>query len=372
LAERTGQRASWNPFEVSGTALPPNALIAAKFVTIVFLGLNSGVAALPGHFLPFVSVFQHAGSPALFRHILQAIFGVAAAGLLLNRWVRTNCFVMSGVIAVAIASSRVYYLNNRLYLALLLVMLALYDRRIGTRLLRYQIAVLYTGAAANKLLQADWRDGHFVQAWLPHYFPGYVHLANALPHLWLSIALGWIAMLTEVTLVFLILTRRLVPLAAWVGVAYHTGLTTVTQHTFDMFWYSMFASYVIVMPWPAGAVRVSFVEHSSLQRSLARALRWLDIENRYQPQLLPVTRLTVEESDTSFVGPGAWVRLLLYLPVAYFVFAFLLATVRPARELIPLVFLCLAALAWPKLFKSQRSACTPARSETTQQAPAPV
>ncbi len=359
MGDRTRGLSSLNPLRVSGTALPPNALLAAKIVTIVFLAAGDGLATLPGHFLPFVSVFLHAGSPALFKHVLQAIFVVAAIGLLLNRWVRTNCFVMSAVVLVVIASSRLWYSNNRLYFALLLLIIALYDRRVGTRILRYQLAVLYAGAAANKLLQTDWRDGAFVQNWLPHYFSGYSHIAGALPHMLLSGALGWIAMLTEATLAVLLLIPRFVPTAAWLGLAYHTGLTTITAHTFGMFWYAMLASYVMLMPWPAAPVGVSFVAHNAWQRRLARGLSRLDIENNYQCRSLPIPRLLVEKATASFVGPGAWVRLVLYLPVVYLVFASLLATISPARALIPAVLLLLAALALPP--KRQLSRSAPAR-----------
>jgi hypothetical protein len=265
------------------------------------------------------------------------------------------------VVLVGIASSRLYYSNNRLYFALLLLIIALYDRRIGTRILRYQLAVLYAGAAANKLLQADWRDGAFVQNWLPHYFSGYKHIADALPHMLLSGALGWIAILTEVTLVVLVLIPRFVPTAAWLGLAYHTGLTTVTGHTFGMFWYAMLATYVMLMPWPAAPVTVSFVVDDARQRWLARSLRWLDIENNYRCQFLPVTRLLVEKATASFVGPGAWVRLVLYLPAVYLLFASLLAAIEPARALIPAVLLLLAALALPP----KRQASSSAQSRTS-------
>jgi hypothetical protein len=166
-------------------------------------------------------------------------------------------------------------------------------------------------------------------------------------------------MLTEATLAILLLIPRFVPTAAWLGLAYHTGLTTVTAHTFGMFWYAMLASYVMLMPWPAAPVSVSFAEHIAGQRRLARGLRRPDIETNSQSQGLPITRLLVETSTASFVGPGAWVRLVLYLPVVYLVFASLLAAISPARALIPAVLLLLAALALPP--KRQLSRPAPAR-----------
>lgn len=81
--------------------------------------------------------------------------------------------------------------------------------------------------------------------------------------------------------------------------------------------------------------------------------------NNYQCQSLPIQRLLVEKSTASFVGPGAWVRLVLYFPVVYLVFASLLATISPARLLIPAVLLFLAALALPP--KRQLSRSAPAR-----------
>jgi hypothetical protein len=331
---------------MSGTALAPNVLLAAKFATIAFL-LRDGVAALPDHFVPFVGVFQHAGSPMLFHRILQVTFVIAAVSLLLNRWVRASCLAMGAVVLVGLASSRFYYHNNRLFFALLLVIIGLYDRRVGTRILRYQLVVLYAGAAANKLLLVDWRDGSFVQSWLPHYFSGYSHLASALPDTLLSAVLGWFAMITEVALAVLLLVARFVPIAAWLGVAYHTGLVAITLgNTFGVFWYSAVASYIAVMPWPDPPVQVT-VPETFVGRNFARAIGWLDIDRHYRYRCLPGRRVVVEQDGASFTGLAAWTRLVLYLPVAYVIFV--IVGSDHTRVIPSLVFIFLGALALGKL-----------------------
>ena len=156
-----------NVFRIHGTAMRPNILLMAKLVTLAFL-FSGQIVLLSHHFVPFIGLFRHLGSPSAFHLALELVFLAAAASLLLNHRVRIACIVLGGVIVVSIASSMKYYENNREYAALILILAGLEDPRGNAWLLRGQLILLYSAAALNKILLADWRDGHFFDRAVQH------------------------------------------------------------------------------------------------------------------------------------------------------------------------------------------------------------
>lgn len=348
------QRASWNPLTVSGTALPDNLLLATKLVAIAFV-LSGQLTDLPNHFLPFLSVLGHLGSPHAFHLALELIFAFAAAVLLVNRQVRTMCLVLAAVLLVGILSSRAYYHNNRLFTGIFFLLAALYDPRVGVSLFRYQLALLYLGAALNKVVQVDWRTGEFVQDWLPHYASYYLHLARLLGDTLLSAILGWLAIVTEFALIVLLMVPRLVVLAIFVGIGYHTGLVLITLgSTFGMFWYALMGSYLALLAWPRSEVLVRYRSDRLGHRWGAELLRRIDIERRFRWKACPSGALEADVDEKTYRGSAALVRLLLYSPPVYIAFIVIVTVPPHARVLIPLcVFPLLLASAWgvisPKL-----------------------
>jgi hypothetical protein len=340
------RRASWNPLIVSGTALPENVLLAAKLVALAFL-LTRQLPRLPYHFLPFLSGLGHLGSPHAFHLTLELVFVVATALLLVNRQVRTMCIMLAAVFLVGILSSRIYFHNNHLFAGLFFLLAGLYDPRVGVLLFRYQLAVLYLGAAFNKVILGDWRTGAFVQDWLPHYTSAYLHVARLLPDTLLSAILGWIAILTEFALVVLLLIRRLVPLAVFVGVAYHTGLVLITRSTFGMFWYALMGTYLTLLTWPRSEVFVSYRPDKAATRWVIQLLRQIDFEQRFRWQPSGSGELEARVGPRVFRGSEALVRLLLYSPPLYMAYIVIITRLPHGEILIAgVVFPLLAIVAW--------------------------
>src|SRR6185312_6392013 len=149
----------WNPLRVTGTEMPPNLLLACKLIVVAFV-VNGQVRRLPGHFLPFFSALDRVGSQSAYRHGLQAAFLVAAVALLLNRAPHLAASVTGATIL-----SRIYFENNTEYTGLILLLAGLAASGERTRLVRYQVVLLYAAAALNKLLDADWRSGQFFENW---------------------------------------------------------------------------------------------------------------------------------------------------------------------------------------------------------------
>src|SRR6516162_134979 len=84
-----------NPLRVTGTELPANVLLMAKIVTLAFIATGQ-FRLLSWHFLPFLTVFDRLGSPAIFHWTLVTIFLGAAAMLFYNMRVRICCLVLGG------------------------------------------------------------------------------------------------------------------------------------------------------------------------------------------------------------------------------------------------------------------------------------
>jgi Vitamin K-dependent gamma-carboxylase len=336
---------SLNPFRISGTTLPPNVLLAAKLLALCVI-FRGELAALPDHFLPFMPLLQHLGSAAAFHRALQATAAAAAIGVLFNRWVRIASGILGAVFVLAILSSQAYFHNNRLYVGLFFLIVGLYDRRVGTFILRGQLAVIYLGAALNKILDPDWRSGAFVQSWLPHSLPSYPRLTSLLPGMALSLLLGWTGILTEVILIPLLLVRRFLPLGIFLGVTYHTLLLTLTGSTFNMFWYALMAGYIALLQWPS-EVLVRYTPSRWLHRLIHRILGRADLEGRIEWLTQQAGTLEAQVNDTTYPGPAALTRIVLYSPMVYFAATVLITLLPHGRALIPPIVLpVLAGIAY--------------------------
>ncbi|HET9452515.1 MAG TPA: HTTM domain-containing protein, partial [Aggregicoccus sp.] len=335
---------SRNPLVMTGTALPPNLLLAAKLLALVFILRGNVGRWFSEPYLPFLPALDQLGAPGRFQLGLQLAFVAAALCLFLNWRVRTASLVLGSAVLLGLLASRASYENSKLYMGLFYLVTALYEPRAGVSLLRYQLVVVYFGATLNKLLEPDWRSGAFVLDWLPTYVPSYPWLAAQLPGNLLSAALSWTAILTELVLIPLLLFKRLVPAGLVVIVAYHTGIVLLTLgEAFDIFWSALCLSCVALMQWPEG-VTVRYTPGSRWHRLARQVLGRVDLEGRYTWLPQHAGRLQTELGrGVPHAGAAAFVDLLLYNPVVYV--AFFLVTPRIGQA-IPLVLPLLAVIVY--------------------------
>jgi hypothetical protein len=345
---------SRNPLVMSGTVLPPNLLLAAKLLALVFILRGNVGHWFSAPYLPFLPALDQLAAPERFQLGLQLAFVAAALCLFLNWRVRTASLVLGSVVLLGLLASRANYENSKLYMALFYLVTALYDPRVGVAPLRYQLVVVYFGATLNKVLDPDWRSGAFVLDWLPTYLPAYPWLAAQLPGNLLSAVLSWTAILAELALVPLLLFKRLVPVGLVVLVAYHTGILLLTLgEAFDIFWSALCLSCVALMQWPA-AITVRYTPASRWHRLARQVLGRVDLERRYTWLPQQAGRLQTEPGRGSpHVGAAAFVDLLLYNPAVYV--AFFLVTPRIGQA-IPLVLPLLAVIVFDAVRRWWRAA----------------
>lgn len=331
--------ASWNPLRVTGTEMPPNLLLACKLIVVAFLA-NGQLTRLPGHFLPFFRVLDQVGSRSAYHHALEAAFLVAALALLLNRVPHLAATAAGAAILLGTLSSRIYFENNTEYTGAVLLLAGLAVSGDRTRLVRYQVILLYAAAALNKLLDADWRSGQFFENWaaVTSLHATYHHVSALLPHLVLAKLLAWSAICTEAALAVGFAIRRFFPYAVWLAVGYHSTLMLTAGRTFGMFYFSLLASYLAFAgPWPVAA------EHVRLPARL-RALRLLDADGAFVWEA-GADRLAVETPSGVLTGFAGLRRILRFAPPAFAAFWIVAALPQPDVTHRLLALAVLAALA---------------------------
>src|SRR5207247_4597316 len=99
--------------------------------------------------------------------------------------VRASCLALGAVILIGVVSSKAYYGNNKTFCGLILFLTGLYEPGAEPWLLRAQFALVYFGAGLNKLLDADWRSGSFMEDWATVRLKqgAYIAVASWLPRL---------------------------------------------------------------------------------------------------------------------------------------------------------------------------------------------
>ena len=358
-APQTGH-ASLNPFRITGTELPANVLLMAKLLVICFL-VNLHWRELPDRFLPFLPILEHAGSPMLFKRVLQAAFLIGAAGVLFNYRVRAGCLLLATVIFAGVLSSRPFFENNRVYAGCLWLLAGLQPSGKEPWPLRLQVSLLYFGAGLDKLLEPDWRTGQFFENMLTTFghAHSYAHFSSWFPHLWLSSALGWIVITVELTLSTGFLIRPLWAPVACIGIAFHTALLLGAGKTFGMFYFAALAAFLVFASWPPLPMEICWPGDSQW-KSIFACLRKLDFDH-----LFVISRQQGDDPDSGRTGPASWSALRLragdkeyaglwaaymtwiYMPATYFSCAIFLslpfAFLTPVRLAVSVLFLLFMA-----------------------------
>jgi len=326
------------PLRVTGTELPENVLLMAKVITLAFIATGQ-FRLFSWHFLPFVPLFDRMGSPALFHWTLVAIFLAAGAALFFNRRVRLCCLVLGGVLTISLLSSRMYFENNRTYCACILILAGLCAQGQKPWPLRFQVVLVYFGAAMNKLLDQDWRSGQFFAYWFGqiHHPQLWAQMTALIPAMPLAKFFCWTTIITELILVAGFLVPRWYGWAILLGAAYHTALLVVMNSTFGMFYYAMLASYLAFVEWPKPPLVVVYDNQRRSLDSIRRFFVWVDTAGQFtwvpfHSQPAP-SDLALKQPQNSLLllyqgkvlrGFAAFKRLLLWNPLFYFGYVILL------------------------------------------------
>jgi hypothetical protein len=324
MAGTVTRLARHNPFACSGSEMPPNVLLLAKLIAFCLL-LKGYFGAIVPAFLPFLPILEY--NPAALQQILQIAFVISVAALLFNVAPRSAALTLGLVMLLAIASSKPGYRNATVYAGCILLLAGLQSRTGTIWLLRAQIALLYLGAAINKVFEVDWWTGVYVENWLVGILtnPYYETLTTFFPPMVLSRTLGWAAIAVELFVGVAVLVRAGRPAAIWIASVFHLGVLLMTHQDFGIFLTAIFASFLALIDWPA-SVRVSIGARHALSRMIRAISSRLDVDRivRWESATDEDEGLTLNTGRSSLKGGEAFARLLLLFPPVYFALALLL------------------------------------------------
>jgi hypothetical protein len=262
----------WNPLGITGTPMPPSLLLMCKILAVAALATGH-FTILPDPFLPFIPGLDQLLPPVVFQGTLQTVFVLAALALLFNRSVRASALVLGSCFLLAVVSSKAYYGNNKTFCGLVLVLAGLSDFDRPPYLFRWQLSLVYFGAALNKLIDPDWQSGLFFEYWASAKVknPVYLYIAPLLPTLVAGQIMCWGTIVAEFAVSFGLFFASLVPWALWINILFQVGLLEFTGNTFTLFFYGMTAVTLAFVTWPSDATHIAeenYPQFTRLQRVL--------------------------------------------------------------------------------------------------------
>ena len=323
--------ASLNPLRCSGTALPPQLLLAAKMIVLGLL-LKGYIPRIPGIFIPMWPVLDLLPRPELAQPLMQATVAISAVMLLCNRWARTCAFLIGATYILATLASRGFYSNGRFFCSSILMLIGLYGGEHSIWPVRWQFVILYFGSAVNKITQADWRSGWYFENWMIGILERdwYAALAAALPPMALSQFFCWATITIELSIATGLAVPRLYRLGIWLALLFHFSAVALTQMMYGIFVISISFSLLAFVPWPgAGEIKIERAPRGGLIHFIVALAKQLDFDRVLDGPsgaaddvgIYEEASLEVQWRDRIYTGSAAVTRIALSLPVTYFVAA---------------------------------------------------
>lgn len=274
-----------NPAALPSEAMPPQLLLVCKLAFLVALA-DSYFLELDAPFLPFLQVLDAFHESTVYASTLRILFFAGGGMLLFNIAPKAGAALVGAVLLTHLLGTRLDFKNHVFITACIFLLCGLSTRERTLTLYRIQFALVYFGAALNKLLDPDWRDGRFFQNWLENRL-GSPFLADIAKSTYPDIvyaSLGWITIILEAVLIVLILKPELNRGAIWIAAAFHFSTTVFTGGlTFGFFVPMLIVAFV---GFDRSRERLGPVLATGSDRS------WLDLQERLKRSaLLPFALL---------------------------------------------------------------------------------
>lgn len=217
------------PWVCDHPSTAPAVLLAAKLLIIYPLGARMQ-RGFDAPFLPFVEWLAAPGVAMVWPWLLGGLFWSGAVLVLFNLVPRLGMALAGAALVLDALANRALFSNSELLLGVLPLVLALTEREDRERWwLRGQLALVYGGAALNKALSADWRNGRFFGHWAGEVLGlAWYSRLDATLEGGMSWLMGWFVIGLECVLAGLAL--RPAATRAWVflGLGFHVGMLVFT------------------------------------------------------------------------------------------------------------------------------------------------
>ncbi len=243
----------FRPWSCSGTELSPNLLLMAKLLSLIML--RGGVWAKVGDpFLPFfpgLDLLQSSGG--WFGLLLRAALVLGSLSILFNVRPATGCLASGAAVILWQFGATPAFVNHVFICGCLLFLVGCHRGDDIPWLIRWQFAVLYAGAALNKLLQPDWWSGQMLLTWLTQELPAgaFRQLSRVVAAPMLAQAMSWFTIVTEVALALCFLRRKWIRPAVWLVLLLHGAMFVfLVGYRFGHFVEDILVGLLAFLAWP--------------------------------------------------------------------------------------------------------------------------
>ncbi len=256
---------TWNPFRCSGTALPPNVLLAVKLMAVVYL---VRILTSDGTYseLPVAPESQTATLVLVgLRLLAMGLAPLAALLLLFNHGLRVLVFIFGLSVALEFAVRLVGHAD--LFLGLF-VILAAFEKDNGEPLrVRYLVILTYLAGGLA------WVAAHLQ----PH--TGRLLSLLALPPVVIPVPEHWSMVLVCFVLAAALSVRRVRPLAIWAGIVLHCMFRDITGPFAGA--YTILAAYLVFADWPHDRLTVLYDGDCGFCNKTREWISRFDLERLY-------------------------------------------------------------------------------------------
>ena len=225
--------------------LPPYLVLLAKTLCIVLW--VKGYFQPPEVIVPFWDRLAYIDKD-IWSFCLHFLAITGSFSILFNIRPRIGSGLISICLLISILICMPCYGDSGNFACCIFLLLALYNSHKWVVALRLQFAVLYFGAAINKLLSPDWISGQFMWHWNSEILrrPLYYWLITFLPEKMLNKGFSWLMIGCELFLPFGLIIYRWMLVGALVAISLHSGVYILFQG-FDKFYSVLMCCFLVFL-----------------------------------------------------------------------------------------------------------------------------
>ncbi|MEL6973921.1 MAG: HTTM domain-containing protein [Bacteroidota bacterium] len=266
------------PWRTDMADMLPGVLLTCKLL-LILLVLHGYWGYIRDPYLPFIPFLDgFLNYPRTFGFFLKTVFVVAGFCLFFNIKTRLSSIVLGLCVLLVTLASKSTFKNHLFIVSCVLILGGLQSKDDEKpHLLYLQLALVYFGAALNKILQWDWWNGQYMHNWfsvvLEH--PLYLRMedwteGSRIPA---KIA-GWFSMGIEVLIGFLLLHRKKYKLAIVLILFFHLFLFTLTKERFGHFLDDILIILIAFAAWPRTKKIYTVDSKKTLKIKILKLLDW--------------------------------------------------------------------------------------------------
>ncbi len=305
------------PFTLISSKIPLNVNLMFKLLAITILAnsylYNTSLK------LPFLDILNEISDPSfiLWTAILITMIGLFL--MFINLFPSIGGFMVSLTIFISILWCRPCYADSRMYIFSLLILLTLYQKDYGIKILQIQVIILYFGSGLNKLFDLDWLTGVYIDNWLTKTLDSslYKTLTTLTPTLMVAKFMSWSVILVEIVISIFFISKKYYKTAIWLGVFLHSSSMIVTNSVFGSFVAGVFISYLAYINWP-NQIIISLPNSRNLNY-ISKLHSFLNFKNFYKINTTPISYgIKCSINNKEYSNFTAIQQILLYHPIFYF------------------------------------------------------